>query len=111
MTTTTFGSDAWEGTKDLEDGVRSFIDEGVRRCLKDTQWDSLKAKCSELREGISCKMSEKFSFGTQNLVRLVEFENDVKWVARVALEDVDQRMAASLEDQMITQVATYMYLK
>ncbi len=104
------GSDAWRGAELLDD-VQSDVDERVRRCLNDTQWDSLLATCSELREGTSCTISQKFSFGTQNLVRLVEFEDDVKWVARVSLEDVDERMAGSLEDQMNSQVATYNYLK
>ena len=111
IATMSIGSDTWQGGELLEDGVRPAIDGGVRRCINDTRWDNLLAICSELREGISCKMSQKFDFGTQNLVRLVHFEDDVKWVARVALEDVDERMAASLEDQMNSQVATYKFLK
>ena len=56
-------------------------------------------------------MGQNFTFGSQNLLRLVQFEDDVKWVAHVALEDVEKKMAASLEDQMSNQIVTYKFLK
>lgn len=105
------GGDAWRGAELLEDGVSLAVVERVQRCINNTEWNNLLAECSELREGISCTISQKFSFGTQNLVRLVTFEDDVKWVARVSLEDGDDRMAASLEDQMNSQIATYKFLR
>ena len=104
-------SEKWHGIEFLEENDNPYICEKLRRCINDTRWDSLVAKCSELRRGISCTMSERFCYGTQNLVKLVHFEDNVKWVARVALEDVDERLTASLEDQMNSQISTYQYLK
>ena len=105
------GSERWHGVEFLDEDDNPYICEKLRRCINDTRWNSLVARCSELRRGISCTISESFSYGTQNLVKLVQFEDGVKWVARVALEDVDDRMAASLEDQMKSQISTYRYLK
>ncbi len=105
------GSDAWLGAELLEDGVSLAVSARVWRCMNETQWEYLLADCSKVRGGINCTISQKFSFGTQNLVRLVKFEDDVKWVARVSLEDGDDRMAASLEDQMNSQIATYKFLR
>lgn len=110
MAVVSVGSDKWRGLE-LLDTMQSFFDERVRRCIDSTRWDNLLTICSNLREGVSCSISEKFTFGTQNLVKLVQFEDDVKWVARVALEDADERMAVTLEDQMNGQIATYKFLK
>ena len=111
MTTTVIGSEAWENVEVLKQSMPADEHNEAHESLEDTHWDNLIAKCTALRVGISCSISDKFTFGTQNLVRLVEFEDSVKWVARVALEDVDTRMATNLEDQMMSQVATHKFLK
>ena len=111
MAVKSIGSDNWRGVEILEDYEESPRGDRMRRCIKDTRWDNLAARCSELRQGVRCTISEKFSYGTQNLVKLVRFEDGVKWVARVALEDVDDRLAASVEDRMRSEVATYQFLK
>ena len=110
MAVVSVGSDKWHGMEFLED-ENPYVCEKLRRCINDTRWDSLVARCSELRQGIGCTISDKFSYGTQNMVKLVQFEDGAQWVARVALEDVDDRMATSLEDQINSQISTYRYLR
>lgn len=85
------------------------------RCLESTRWDNLITLSSSLRNGIGCKVSEKYSLGTQNLVKLVEFEDGLKWVARISLlmndNEVGAELTASAEKCMENQVATYRYLR
>ena len=113
MTTPGIGTDAWQGAAlILED---SEIATRAARCLKNTRWDNLITLCSSLRHGISCKLSEKYSVGTQNLVKLVEFEDGLKWVARVSLlmndHEIGAEITASAEKCMESLVATYRYLR
>ncbi|SLM39289.1 Protein kinase-like domain [Lasallia pustulata] len=82
--------------------------------MKNTNWHNVTEMCSSLRQNLSCKVGESFTTGSQNLVRLVEFEDGVKWVARIWMgdgEEKDMRMAASAEKIMENQVATYRYLR
>lgn len=87
----------------------------VTHCLENTRWGGLCEICSSVRDGIACKVSDKFSIGTENLVRLVEFEDGVRWVARIWMlandAETDVGIAASAEKVMESQVATYKYLK
>lgn len=104
------GSDAWTGAVHLE-GSGSQLEQEVICCNEETKWDNLLALCTNLRGGIKCSLSKKCSIGTQNLVKLVEFEDGMKWVARVSLKDVDHRMNCSKEEEVNNQIATYRFLK
>ena len=68
--------------------------------------------CSSLRDGIKCKIGGKFNNGTENVVKLIEFNDGVKWVAQVRPEErKPPRNSASVEDQMKSEAATYKYLR
>ena len=113
MTAPAIGSDTWQGAaRFLED---SEVATRAARCLKNTRWENLTALCSSLRKGISCKVSDKYSLGTQNLVKLVEFEDGLKWVARISLliddNEIGAELTASAEKCMESLVATYHYLE
>lgn len=107
------GSDAWQGAEFFMD--ESEVATQAARCLENTRWDNLITLCSSLRNGIGCEVSEKYSLGTQNLVKLVEFEDGLKWVARISLlmndNEVGAELTASSEKCMESQVATYRYLR
>ena len=113
MSIPAIGSEGWQGAEQLLDCGE--IEELVTRCLENTRWDNLCGICSSIREGIVCKVSEKFSIGTENLVRLIEFEDGVRWVARIWMlandAETDVGIAASAEKVMESQIATYKYLK
>lgn len=113
MTIPAIGSDAWQGAElFLED---SEVATRAAQCLENVRWDKLNALCSSLRNGIGCKVSENYSLGTQNLVKLVEFEDGLKWVARMSLlmhdNEIGAELKASSEKCMENLVATYRYLK
>ena len=109
MATFKIGSDGWRDSTHLD--KESELEESVQRCLAHTNWSRLAALCSELRDRKGCTLSEKFSIGTENLVKLVEFEDGVKWVARVSLQDEDYRYKANAADVMKNEVANYKYLR
>lgn len=108
----TVGSDAWQGSEHLLEG--GHLETLAKASMKNTNWHNVTEMCSSLRQNLSCKVGESFTTGSQNLVRLVEFEDGVKWVARIWMgdgEEKDMRMAASAEKIMENQVATYRYLR
>ncbi len=101
------GSDGWTGAAE-------FNDEAVERatkCDQSTKWMNVVALCSSLRDGMSCKIGEKFSVGTQNLVKLVEFEDGTKWIARIPMRQEDDRRATDPETSLRSEIATYKFLK
>ncbi|MCJ1244681.1 hypothetical protein MMC30_001880 [Trapelia coarctata] len=101
------GSDGWMETFDHpENGYQSAI-----RCMTNTNWDNVVKMCSGLRGGVCCDVAIKFTMGSQNFVRLIQFEDGVKWVIRIPLDDKDPRWAADTANRMKNEVATYKYLK
>lgn len=107
------GSEAWQGAEQLVEG--GHLETLAKTSMKNTKWENLTKMCSSHRQNISCKTGQSFCIGTQNLVRLVEFEDGVKWVARICMledgEEKDTRVAASAEKIMENQVATYRYIR
>ena len=113
MATPSIGSEGWKCATDLF--KESDLAEMVRSSIEKTDLDKLVSLCSSLRQGIACKISDKFTSGTRNLVRLVEFDDGVKWVARIWMfrlgQETDEWSLASAEKIMESQVATYKYFK
>ena len=113
MAVPSIGSEGWKCATNLyEEGDLAKL---VRSSVENTDLDKLVTLCSSLRPGISCKISDKFTSGTRNLVRLVEFDDGVKWAARIWMlrygQETDEWTLASAEKVMESQLATYKYLK
>ena len=100
------GSDSWHSV--LSNLDNTAMDVLVKRCIEDTKWNNILEMCTNLRKSVRCKLSDKFSCGTQHLVRLIEFDDHVKWVVRIRFQEPDYRNA---EEAMNSQVATYKFLK
>lgn len=113
MATPCIGSEGWAcATNFYEESETADL---VRSSVANSDLNKLVTLCSSLRQSIGCKISEKFTSGTRNLVRLVQFDDGVKWAARIWMfrlgQDTDEWALASAEKVMESQVATYKYLK
>ncbi|KAI4252329.1 MAG: hypothetical protein LQ352_004357 [Teloschistes flavicans] len=75
------GSAAWRGGKDDKgeyfERIAGFIDQIDQKALL--------AYASKLRENRSCKLSRKFSVGACNLVRRIQFDDGIAWIARLRM--------------------------
>ena len=109
MSTPPIGSASWD------DGYQGSwyedFDVAVSRCFSETRWDRVMERCSRLRSGIKCTMSHKMKHGDFNLVKLVEFEDGVKWIFRTPIDYGSKIFAAKSTTKIRIEVATYKYLK
>ncbi|KAL9584168.1 MAG: hypothetical protein Q9212_002285 [Teloschistes hypoglaucus] len=75
------GSAAWTGGEEYEgeyaDRINKFIDQIDHKALLDY--------ASKLRENRPCTMSPELSVGTCNLVRKIQFDDGVEWIARLRM--------------------------
>ncbi|KAK3675980.1 hypothetical protein LTR78_004172 [Recurvomyces mirabilis] len=107
------GSDAWlnasayDSTHPLHTRAADFI--------ANIDWSSLTKNASQLRHGIPCTLSEKFSVGHFNMVRRLEFEDGVLWIARLRLPELNsvfgEREALDVENSMRIEVGTLKYIR
>jgi hypothetical protein len=79
------GGDAWLGADEYEPG--SPLHTRATDFLKSIKWDVLAGIASKNRGGISCCYEDKFSIGHFNMVRRINFEDGVGYVARLRLPD------------------------
>lgn len=96
--------------------MEEWIPERQKEILKFNEsfkWDSVAELCSSLRDGIACEVSAKFNVGTNKIVKLVQFEDGIKWVAGIVLpiSDIDKtRNAMRPQEQTESEIATHKYL-
>ena len=58
-------------------------------CLKSIiDWEALRQSAEKLRN-VPCKVGENFCFGGRHAVREIVFDDDVHWIARVQLPEVN----------------------
>lgn len=57
----------------------------VKDTLRETDWPKLCQLASDLNDGLSCVPLNETTNGLNNLVRLLQFSDMTRWVARVAL--------------------------
>ena len=96
------GSDGWD----------SDAEGSAKRAISGRKWEqSVLTLCKSLRGGVGCTVGLKYRMGTQNIVKLIEFEDGEKWVIRIPLGDDDAVWAASISQRIENEVATYNYLK
>ena len=84
MSTPLIGSASWDDGYQ-ENGGGDF-DLALARRFDETRWDRVTERCSKLLGGIKCAITPKTKHGDFNLVRLVEFEDGVKWIFRTPIE-------------------------
>jgi hypothetical protein len=76
-----FGSAAWTGGEEYGGEYTERIDDFL--CKVNTS--ALLSYASSLRGNRSCTLSREFSVGNFNLVRKLEFEDGVSWIARLRM--------------------------
>lgn len=62
---------------DFREDVEAFpcaLNRHVERCLKVTKWLIIAAICPSMRDGMKQKISGKFSGGSENVIKLFEFQ-------------------------------------
>lgn len=105
------GSDGWRLNNDLPEALLQQI----QNCDKSINWQAVASLCSSLRNSMQCTVSQKLTTGTRKLVRLVEFEDGVKWVACVAMEPKADSLTSYppqyAEFAMKTEMAAFTYLR
>ncbi|KAK4613468.1 hypothetical protein CLAFUW4_09198 [Fulvia fulva] len=103
----TIGSDAWLGAGS-NDAEQTRVTEFVARI----NWPALLHKASQGNNGVSCKLSEKYSHGINNLVRKLEFADGTQWVARLPLPELpDAHEVVNPEHRLQVDIATMKYIR
>ncbi|OAA64238.1 Aminoglycoside phosphotransferase [Niveomyces insectorum RCEF 264] len=67
-------------------------DASMDKAMRQTRWESLCQVASKLRDGLACVPLDHATNGLNNMVRLVQFSDGIRWVARIAM----RRSAADL---------------
>ena len=88
-----------------------LVCESETRCNNNTNWDNITTLCSTLRTKVSCVVSKRLPRTGQYLVRLIEFEDGVRWVVHIPLDYTGPGSTASMTDRIMQKVATYKFLK
>lgn len=60
-------------------------DASLNKTMQRTDWPALCRLASDLRGGVPCKPLEPVTNGLNNMARLLQFEDGVLWVARIAM--------------------------
>ena len=87
------GSDGWLGADEYEPDSPLHI--RATNFLKTAKWNVLADIASKHRGGMPCCYEDKFSIGHFNMVRRINFEDGVGYVARLRLPD--EEMCAERE--------------
>lgn len=103
------GSDAWSTIEESEYDEESKL--AVLNLMEDIKWDKLIKICSDHRHGIPCQLSENFTFGTNNVVGQINFNDGQRWIARFLLPQEQSPSPVKLSDMMSSEVAAMRYLK
>ena len=77
------GSEIWQGGNAYTDG--SSINLESRKFFESFDWQALASIASKVRGGLSCSYADRFSMGQFNMVRRLNFDDGVSWVARIRL--------------------------
>lgn len=104
------GSSSWVGTEEYEDD--SEFAQRANKFLREINWDRLTKICSE-RRNIPCQLSERFSIGHFNMVRQIEFQDGILWIARLRMPDLEDgaHLYPDVERAMSSEVACMKFLK
>lgn len=59
----------------------------VQNFIDSINWDGLIEYASKLRNGKICKLLPDIGLGYNHLVRIIEFQDDVRWIARLRMHN------------------------
>ena len=106
------GSDCWLNADDNEAG--SELHTRAVTFVAAIKWDALTSLASQMR-GTACHLSENFSLDHFNLVRRIIFADDVSWIVRLRLPELENffgsREALDVQECMNIEIATINYLR
>ncbi|KAK7218869.1 hypothetical protein V2G26_006872 [Clonostachys chloroleuca] len=112
MATSNIGSASWNNADDYEPGAE--LHTRAVTFLDAINWEALTSLASKLRDGTPCRTEQPYSIGHFNMVRRITFADDVSWVARLRMPDLDavfgSRESLSPTSLMRVEVATVKYL-
>lgn len=93
-----FSGQNWKGTDFYPDGSsrRRLLDD----CVKATNWDKLCLYASSLNNSIKCRILPNITNGQFHLVRLLEFDNQSRWIARIQLCKSTEVLAKKLQGEV-----------
>jgi hypothetical protein len=93
-----FPGQNWKGTDfyPKSSPSRRLVDD----CIKATNWDALCLYASILNNGIKCKALPNTTNGLFHLVRLLEFEDKTRWIARIQMCKSTERLAKKLKSEV-----------
>lgn len=72
----------WSYFSSLNDGP---LKSRAQRFLESVNWTSLTQRASEKRDGLHCQLLPDIGLGYNHLVRVIEFADDTRWVARLRM--------------------------
>lgn len=106
------GSNAWRGVQDYDPNMARY--QRAVDTLKYVRWDILLENCTRVRNGITCRLEERFSVGNFKLVRRITFEDGYSWVVKVRMPPLDWQYDTEVMNdakQIASEVANLKYLK
>uniref|UniRef100_A0A8H7NNU8 Aminoglycoside phosphotransferase domain-containing protein n=1 Tax=Bionectria ochroleuca TaxID=29856 RepID=A0A8H7NNU8_BIOOC len=112
MATSNLGSASWNNADDYEPGAE--LHTRAVKFLDAINWEALTSLASKLRDGTPCRIEQPYSIGHFNMVRRITFTDDVSWVARLRMPNLDavfgSRESLDPTSLMRVEVATMKYL-
>lgn len=89
----------WNYYSSLQDGpVRSRADE----FLSSVNWSALLDYAVKKRYGIECMLLDDIGLGHNHMVRIIEFDDETRWVARLRMPPLETSRACEDEDALKT---------
>jgi len=86
-----------------------------RRFDKHTVARKLISHCLSLQSNSGCTLSPSFNSGSEHVVKLIEFEDGITWVARLPLpaymDDESGRFASNWKTRVDSEVATHRFIR
>ncbi|CAG7928737.1 unnamed protein product [Penicillium olsonii] len=83
----------------------SLTDQTLRSRVQDfidtTNWEALIEYANRLRNGKICKLLPDIGLGYNHLVRIIEFQDDVRWIARLRMPPLSRTQARSSLNKQI----------
>ena len=70
----------WHGLSPCDDHPMT---EKNRTFLDKINWDALCQRATRIRDGKHCTVDEKFTSGGRHMVRILNFEDGTRWIARL----------------------------
>jgi hypothetical protein len=93
-----FPGQNWKGPDFYPDGSLSRI--LVDSCIEATNWGKLCSYASTLNNGTKCHVIPSTTNGLYHLIRLLEFDDKTRWVARIQMDKSTERLAKKLQGEV-----------